>query len=263
MSGAAGASGLPQVGGHPPLAAVLFDAGLTLIRSATRPEAVAEGVLAASGLPARPTELAAAMDAAQAHLEAVWHRGDWWAAEASVRELFESAYRRGLPEIAAVGADAALAARLASAIYADYQDTRHWALFEDVLPTLEALRKAGITMGIVSDWGHGLESIVLELELADYFAFLVVSSRLGIAKPQPGVFDMALARIGVPARQAVYIGDTYVKDVLGARSAGLAPVLLDRAGRGPAADCPTVRSLTELLPLLGLTAALPDTARRR
>ena len=44
-------------------------------------------------------------------------------------------------------------------------------------------------MGVVSDWGHGLEAIVLELELGRYLRFLVVSSRLGITKPDPSVFE--------------------------------------------------------------------------
>jgi HAD superfamily hydrolase (TIGR01549 family) len=245
------------VGGDPALAAVIFDAGLTLVQAVTPADDVAIGVLDAAGIAYRPDEVAAAMAAAEADLTSRWHHGDWWAREATVRGLFVSAYRLGLGRLAAVGGDEALADRLAHGIYDAYQDTRHWALYPDVLPTLASLRGAGVPMGIISDWGHGLEAIVLELELAAYLEFLVVSSRLGVAKPDPAVFQMALARIGAAPEGAVYVGDTYLKDVLGARAAGLYPVLLDRAGQQPAPDCSRIRSLVELLPLLGLAPAKP------
>lgn len=219
---------------------------------------VAAEVLAGAGIAFDPDALAAAMAQAEGHLEATWHRGDWWASELTVRELFVTAYRIGLDALPGFGNDPVRAERLAADIYAAFHDIRHWAAFPDVLPTLEALRAAGVTMGVISDWGHGLESILLELELGDYFAFLVVSSRLGISKPHPEVFRMALTRIHVPPASAVYIGDTYIKDVLGARAAGLTPVLLDRAGRAANADCATVRELTGVLDLVGIPPAAPQ-----
>jgi HAD superfamily hydrolase (TIGR01549 family) len=185
-------------------------------------------------------------------LEATWHRGDWWGSEQTVRALFVAAYRHGLRAVGAVSGDVRLAGRLAEAIYDSYQDTRHWGLYADVLPTLAALHRAGLRMGIISDWGHGLEAIVLELELHGYLEFLVVSSRLGVSKPDPRVFQMALDRIGVAAEHAVYVGDTYIKDVLGARAAGLTPILLDRSGQAPAPDCLVVTTLAQLPALLGV-----------
>lgn len=251
------ATQLPRIGGSPALQAVLFDAGLTLIRAATPAEEVAREALAAHRTAASPAELGAAMALAQTQLEQRWHRADWWASEATVRDLFVSSYRTGLTAVGAVGANVDLADRLAHAVYDSYQDTRHWALFPDVLPTLQALRRARVAMGVVSDWGHGLEAILLELELGDYVQGIVVSSRLGVSKPDPSVFQMALARIGAPAEGALYVGDTYVKDVLGARAAGMTPILLDRKGTAPAVDCLVVRELTELLALVGLAHPVP------
>lgn len=234
--------------------AVLFDAGLTLIRTASTTAQVAEPVLARSGVPFTPDSLRRAMTAADARVEAQWTQGDWFASERTVRLLFVSAYRAALAELPGVVGDADLAAHLADSIYDSYNDTQHWTLYPDVLPTLEALRGAGVQMGVVSDWGHGLEAIALELELGRYLRFMVVSSRFGLTKPDPAVFAMALERIGVRATDAVYVGDTYVKDVLGARAAGIQPVLLDRAGAAPDVDCPVVSTLTEVLPLIGLDA---------
>jgi putative hydrolase of the HAD superfamily len=254
MSG--GTPGTPRFGGRPPLEAVLFDAGLTLIQSATPAAAVAGPVLTAQGIPFALPELTRAMDRAEEYLAGTWHSGDWWGAERTVRALFVAAYCHGLPTVAAVGGDTAVARRLAEAIYDSYQDTRHWGLYPDVLPTLTTLRRAGLRMGIISDWGHGLEAIVLELELHGFLEFLVVSSRVGVSKPDPRVFELALGRIGIAAERAVYVGDTYVKDVLGARAAGLTPVLLDRSGRAPPPDCLVVTTLTDLPTLLGVPTAV-------
>ena len=63
---------------------------------------------------------------------------------------------------------------------------------------------------------------------------VVHSSRAGSAKPDPGIFSAALARLDVAPGEALHVGDEPVEDVLGARSAGLRAVLIDRAGRVPA-----------------------------
>ena len=229
--------------------AVLFDAGLTLVQSATPAEGVAAEVVARQDLTSE-VDLAAAMTQAQASLEARWHREDWWGSEERVRALFVSAYLEGLKES---GLEPDAAETLAHGIYDAYQDTRHWTTYADVLPTLDLLRDTGVHMGIISDWGHGLEAIILELELAHYFEFVVISSRIGISKPDPQVFNMALDRIGVSPETAFYVGDTYVKDVLGARAAGVTPILLDRHGHAPPVDCLRIASLAELPEIVGLT----------
>ena len=196
-------------------------------------------------------------------LERTWRQGDWWASELTVRELFVEAYQVGLRHLPRLSepdeATEALIAGLATEMYQAYADAVHWALYPDVRPTFDRLRAAGILLGVVSDWGHGLEALVLELGLADDLCFVVVSSRLGIAKPDPHVFELALSRIGVPAARALYVGDTYVKDVLGARAAGIEPVLLDRGGSAPPSDCAVIGDLRALLGLIGLEPqARPD-----
>lgn len=242
----------PRVGGDPPLEAVLFDAGLTLIHDTTPAADVAAEVFARRGIPCDADALAAAMATAMGSLDGRWHRGDWWLAESGVRRLFLDAYERGLRELPSLRGRRALRDDLATGIYESYLDATHWSLFPDVMPTLDALRAAGLRMSVISDWGHGLEGILLELELGAYFEFLLVSSRLGIAKPDPRIFELALDRLGVAPHAAVYVGDTYVKDVFGARAAGIAPVLLDRADVLPGMDCAVVRDLAELLSVVGL-----------
>ncbi len=74
------------------------------------------------------------------------------------------------------------------------------------------------------------------------------SAVVGVAKPDPEIFRLALDALGVPAGRAVlHVGDSLRYDVAGALAAGLQPVHMDPHGLCPAPDGhPHVRSLAEL-----------------
>ena len=72
------------------------------------------------------------------------------------------------------------------------------------------------------------------------------SAEAGARKPAPAVFERALAIAGARAEHAIHIGDSLEEDVIGARRAGVEPVLLSRDGRRAAAGVRTIRSLGEL-----------------
>jgi len=231
---------------------VIFDAGLTLIYDHTPAAELASEALSDLGCDVDPASLEDAMGAAMSALRLSWLRGDHWLSEAGVRSLFVDAYREGLESLPLVAGDNHLVRRLANTIYDAYADPIHWRAFPDVVPTLDALAAAGIRMGVVSDWGHSLDAILLGLELSPYFEFLIASARVGMSKPHPGVFELALARTGAEPDGVLYVGDTYVKDVLGARAAGITPVLLDRSGQLPRMDCRAISDLTHLLEIVGV-----------
>ena len=127
-----------------------------------------------------------------------------------------------------------------------------YALFPDVIPTLDALEARGLTLGVVSDWGAGLAAIMRHHDLTRYFDFAVVSATARLAKPNPGLYQLALQRADAIPDYALHVGDSYVRDVLGARAAGVQAALLDRprAVRPEQVDCPLIHDLRELLPLL-------------
>jgi len=132
---------------------------------------------------------------------------------------------------------------------------------------LDQLRAAGLRLGIVTNGytrlqrrkarRHGLDRAV---------DFLLVSEEAGAHKPEPAIFDLALARAGVPADQALFVGDTLESDIMGARNAGLHAILFAppsswREPGAPALASPAVctdivsetgciRHLGELLSLL-------------
>jgi putative hydrolase of the HAD superfamily len=81
-------------------------------------------------------------------------------------------------------------------------------------------------------------------------AAIVDSGAVGVAKPDPAIFAIALDLAGVAAERAVHVGDAYQYDVRGARAAGVLPVLIDPLGLRPEADCDRITDLTQLVRLL-------------
>lgn len=70
---------------------------------------------------------------------------------------------------------------------------------------------------------------------------------VGVAKPEPQIFDQAIAVMNVPRDRIAYVGDSFVNDVGGARNAGLHPLLLDPFGFHIDKDCERIESLHELV----------------
>jgi HAD superfamily hydrolase (TIGR01549 family) len=117
---------------------------------------------------------------------------------------------------------------------------------EDVSETLQALKDAGYRMGVVSNRRQPFDDELVELGLGGYFELALDASQAGSWKPEPGIFLVALERLGATPEQAVYVGDNYYADVIGAQRAGVQPVLYDPEGIFPDADCPVIRRIGEL-----------------
>jgi putative hydrolase of the HAD superfamily len=127
---------------------------------------------------------------------------------------------------------------------------RHNAVFPDVMPTLHAMRSQGVKLAIVSNWDESLLSHTDELGLTPLFDTIVGSLAVGYEKPNKRIFEIALERLALAPEQVIHVGDLYVSDVVGARRAGIRPVLLDRFDLMPQADCLRISTLDQLLPLL-------------
>jgi FMN phosphatase YigB (HAD superfamily) len=82
--------------------------------------------------------------------------------------------------------------------------------------------------------------------LEQYVDLLVVSSEAGVSKPDPRIFEIALARAGVGAGDAVMVGDSWENDIKGARAAGVRAVWFNR--NDDAAADPAVPTITSLQP---------------
>jgi HAD superfamily hydrolase (TIGR01509 family) len=148
---------------------------------------------------------------------------------------------------AGVTVDAATAAALAE--LSTYHQTHNlWETVPDeVLPSLAALRAAGMRLVVLSNANGTLHRAFDRLGLANSFDVIFDSYREGVEKPDPRFFQTALERSGADAATTMHVGDLYHVDVAGARAAGLTPALLDVGGLYPDCDCLRVRSLTELV----------------
>lgn len=136
---------------------------------------------------------------------------------------------------------------LAEEMYRWFRANRFDRTFTDVVPALEALRGLGMPLGVLSNFGTGLEELLRDRGLRDYFGFLVVSALVGVAKPDPAIFDHAVAAAQQPCSRLLYVGDHFGDDVGGARAAGLDVVLIDRADRHSDKPCPRIHSLLQLV----------------
>ncbi len=144
-------------------------------------------------------------------------------------------------------------AATAAAIIDAWRRTENFGLYDDVLPCLETLRAAGVRMALLSNAiGHSLEEVVAEFALDRYAEAAVSSAHTGAAKPAPAMFATLLDRLGVPAAEAVMVGDSIEDDVEGAIACGCGAILLDRSGRAVGAPLPRIGSLAELPAALGL-----------
>jgi HAD superfamily hydrolase (TIGR01509 family) len=121
---------------------------------------------------------------------------------------------------------------------------------DDVRPALGSLRALGMRLVVVSNANGRLHHLFERVGLLDAFDYVFDSHHEGVEKPDPRYFEIALSRSGASAANTVHVGDLYHVDVVGARAAGITPVLFDVAGLYPGADCLRVQSLNELAALL-------------
>jgi len=119
-------------------------------------------------------------------------------------------------------------------------------VLEDVKPTLKKLRAQGYTMGLVTNRSDPVNEELEEYGFTPYFDFYFAAGEIDIWKPDPGIFEHALFLAGSSPEESTYIGDNYYTDIVGARSAGLHPILYDPRSIFPDADCQVIRKISEL-----------------
>jgi putative hydrolase of the HAD superfamily len=132
-------------------------------------------------------------------------------------------------------------------------DAIAYALYPDVLDTLDRLTGAGLRLAVVSNWDVSLHDTLRTLGVGDRFEAVLTSAETGAAKPSPTLYHHAVERLDARPHRVLHVGDDAAGDVDAARAAGLHAVLLQRAP-GPPARRPRVATLHELPALLDLDA---------
>lgn len=116
--------------------------------------------------------------------------------------------------------------------------------------TLSQLKDAGFRLAMLSNRDHPCDDQLERLGLLQYFDFTLVAGEIGSWKPDRRIFNHAIQRLEIYPEQALYVGDNYFADVIGAQNADLQPVLIDPKKIFPDAACTVITKLSELLTLL-------------
>jgi putative hydrolase of the HAD superfamily len=114
--------------------------------------------------------------------------------------------------------------------------------------TFEALAslKRRYRLAVISNSDGHMGERLASLGFGSYFEHVTDSGKVGHEKPAPQIFQAALSAMSVPADRALYLGDIYAVDYLGAEKAGMKAVLIDVAGIYSATQVPRINSLPEL-----------------
>jgi putative hydrolase of the HAD superfamily len=227
-----------------PLDCVLFDAGDTLLAPAPSFQGRFVAVAAEQGFPLEEAAVDAAIAAAVR--AAAWP--DDWTDPATQRDFWIGFYQDVLTRLSHGGDDGM---ELAEALFASFSDPASYRLFDDVRPALDELAGRGITLGVVSNFEPWLADILALQGIDHLFATVAISGVLGVAKPDPRIFEAALAEAGADPSATVHVGDQPANDVAASRAVGITPVLIDRFARYPEPDdAHRVEDLTGLVKLV-------------
>ncbi len=222
--------------------AVLFDAGGTLI---TLDYDALRTALAVPYELLPDLQLDAADAEARIWVDGAVRRG------ASTRELWDGYFAR------LIGASGIGSAKNSQALEALWQANQDLGLWRRPIPgareTLATLSEAGLRLAVVSNAEGQVESDLREAGLGAALETVVDSFLVGAAKPDPRIFEIALERLGLCADDVIYVGDLPAYDVVGARAAGIDPVLVDPHDIHGHIDALRIRHLGQLPALLGIS----------
>ena len=111
-----------------------------------------------------------------------------------------------------------------------------------------------LKLGIISNWDTPLHAMVEELGLAPYFDVVVAShdQRVRSAKPDAAIFEYALNAVDASPEESVHVGDSFEADIIGAHTAGIRAILLDRDGAQTGRWEETIQTLHALPDLLNV-----------
>jgi putative hydrolase of the HAD superfamily len=224
--------------------AVFFDAGNTLLHPHPSVEQVCHEVFSRAGHIVEFDAIRKAVDAGDRYYEMrYWQDDSFWLSESEAAGMWVETYTLVAREVGINGDGR----RLAHEIYNEFGFHHRWQLYPEVCATLQGLHDRGLNIGIISNWDSRLPDLCAGIGITKYLDFVLSSAVVGRMKPQPDIFYMALERAGVVPEEAIHVGDHYYADVLGSRSVGITPVLVDRIGCGAQFDCVTVHGLESLV----------------
>ena len=220
--------------------AVLFDAGATLLRPDPPVEAVYAREFAADGAQFSEEDLLRALTRAWEEIHSA-PGGNRYGGVSGEPRFWKELLGRVRSHLDGGTVSPEAFARLA----AHFRSPEAWAIYDDVVATLEDLRRRELKLAIVSNWDSYLPKLLAALALDRFFPVVAVSAIEEVGKPDPEIFRRTCERLQVSMADTLHVGDSLTEDYEGARAAGLSALLLDRADRYPHV-VERIRSLHEL-----------------
>ncbi len=225
--------------------AVFFDLYRTLVRYDPPPEVQQAQACREFGLSVEPENLRQAFVTAGEFLTQENARSPIGQRSQAKQQEFWLEYELTLLRAAGVETTPELASKVLGQVR---QLERQLVLYEDVEPTLALLRGRGLKLGLISNLDCTLEDFCQGLEIKRFFDFTLISYEVGVEKPHPKIFRLALKKAQVRPEEAIHVGDQYLSDVRGAKLVGIKPLLLDRDGFLTHQDgCQRIRGLGEII----------------
>jgi putative hydrolase of the HAD superfamily len=139
-------------------------------------------------------------------------------------------------------------------------DQGHMVAYPEAAETLRALREAGLTVGVCSNWGWELNAYLNQVGLLPLVDSSVTSARAGARKPHPNIYLTSVESLGVLTDEVVFVGDSWEPDVRGPRRLGMTAVHVWRAAERQGYDAPElepgdrrVGDLSGVLEIVGLS----------
>ena len=144
----------------------------------------------------------------------------------------------------------AKARKLAEEIDLEWFEHAQIFVYPDVMETLCALKRMRLRLGVVTGGYEGdIEKILPKVGLKKFFDVCVGVDTVGKRKPHPAAFQYALEKLNVKAEEAIFVGDDYRSDYLGAREVGMIPVLICRDGL-PASGVRAIEGLNDIFEVI-------------
>jgi putative hydrolase of the HAD superfamily len=219
-----------------PLKAVLFDLGLTLIRTASFPE-IYRRILARFGVTASVDDIVRAQNATEGKFDIATY-------DENRRKEFWTNYNASLLEKLGIEEKRVFLAAQIDELWWEFSQVQ---VYPDVEPTLSQLRAKGLKLGLVSNgFKQDLDHILGKFGLERWFDAVVCIDSCNCAKPNKEIFLYILDKLGVKPSEALFVGDSVVHDYEGALNVGIKSLLIDREGKIPK-GYDKISSLTELL----------------
>jgi len=202
--------------------AVLFDLGNTLVYSNL--EDAYQRILAEQGFTKPLREVRNALIKGNREFDIDRHEG------LSANEFYT---QWNLVQLKHLGLEGSEARKLAESINTQWWKFAQFHVYPRVKDTLQRLKRTGLKLGLVTGgFEEDIEMILPSTGLDEFFDVKVGVNTTGKRKPHPTAFRYALRQLGAKPHEAIFVGDDFEADYLGAQKVGMVPVLIKRRSSG-------------------------------